>query len=102
MITYISIIVTLVFIVNFLLSIYGFFVLIHGRKHMLDAQSIIPILRRLSEEKRIFIRLGSGNVSFDAIYNQIIDKDQIGISIDLIPKQPVVIKPVKPEKLQEL
>ena len=79
---YLYIVLTLVLIMQIITTVYFGFVMINAKKQILDVYEVIPFLRKLQEENRIFIN-GDHGIKFEPTFNAAIDKERTILKIDL-------------------
>ena len=80
--TYLYIVLTLVFLMQIMTTAYFLFIIQHGTNQVLDVNKVIISLRKLQEENRIFINADHG-IKFRPIFNSIIDNDRTILKVDL-------------------
>ena len=80
--TYLYIVLTLVFLMQIMTTAYFLFIIQHGTNQVLDVNKVIISLRKLQEENRIFINADHG-IKFKPTFNSIVDNNRTLLKIDL-------------------
>lgn len=80
--TYLYIVLTLVFLMQIMTTAYFLFIIQHGTNQILDVNKVIISLRKLQEENRIFINADHG-IKFKPIFNSVVDNNRTLLKIDL-------------------
>ena len=80
--TYLYIVLTLVFLMQIMTTAYFLFIIKNGTNQILDVNKVIISLRKLQEENRIFINADHG-IKFKPIFNSIVDNNRTLLKIDL-------------------
>jgi len=80
--TYLYIVLTLVLLMQIIITAYFIFVCKISTKKILDINGVIPFLRNLYNDGRIYINADHG-IKFKPTFNSMIDKDQTILKIDL-------------------
>ena len=80
--TYLYIILTLVLLMQIMITAYFIFIVKITSNQVLDVNKVIISLRKLQNENRIFINADHG-IKFRPIFNSIIDNDRTILKVDL-------------------
>lgn len=80
---YLYIILTLVFLMQVMTTVYFLFVISHGTSQILDVNTLVISLRKLQEENRLFIS-GDHGIKFRPVFNSIVDKNRTLLKMDLV------------------
>ena len=106
--TYLYIILTLVFILQLIITVFFLFVMNRSSKKIMDIYQIIPFLRKLQDEGRIKIT-GDHGIQFIPTFNSIIDKDRTLLKIDMtaintrwVINDPKILESIEKENLKDI
>ena len=105
---YLYIVLTLVLILQLLITAYFIFLIKHASDQVLDVNNVIITLRKLQEEGRIHINADHG-IKFTPVFNSIVDKDRTLLKMDLIAENtrfvindPEIIKSIEDANRKEI
>lgn len=106
--TYLYIVLTLVLLMQIIITAYFLFIIQHGTNQILDVNKVIISLRKLQEENRIFINADHG-IKFRPIFNSIVDNNRTILKIDLtaentrwVINDPEIIKSIEESNKKEI
>jgi len=106
--TYLYIVLTLVLILQLLITAYFIFLVKCTSNQVLDVNKVIITLRKLQEEGRIYINADHG-IKFIPVFNSIVDKDRTLLKIDLtaentrfVINDPEIIKSIEDANRKEI
>ena len=106
--TYLYIVLTLVLLMQIMITAYFLFIIQHGTNQILDVNKVIISLRKLQEENRIFINADHG-IKFKPIFNSIVDNNRTLLKIDLtaentrwVINDPEIIKSIEESNKKEI
>ena len=106
--TYLYIILTLIFIMQIIMAAYFIYLIKMTSKRVLDVNSIVETLRRLQEDERIYITADHG-IKFNPTFNAALDKDKTVLKIDLtalntkwIINDPEILMSIKNDNKKEI
>lgn len=105
---YLYIVLTLVLLMQIMITAYFLFIIQHGTNQILDINKVIISLRKLQEENRIFINADHG-IKFRPIFNSIVDNNRTILKIDLtaentrwVINDPEIIKSIEESNKKEI
>ena len=106
--TYLYIVLTLVLLMQIMITAYFIFIVKLSSNQVLDINKVVISLRKLQEENRIFINADHG-IKFRPTFNSLVDKDRTILKVDLtaentrwVINDPEILKSIEESNKKEI